>query len=157
MDKLLLRLSETVGILFLIAFIIFVSGDEKISTADPEELSASVISVTDTEGLSERNGIFLKKQFSVNPEELDYFCYFSSDSVMDVREYLIVKADKKVLQSLEESISSVLEEKQTLFRDYAPEQSALLDSGVLIHEKGYLLYAVGEDSDAVLSEFRDNL
>lgn len=157
MDKLLLRLSELVGILFLVSFVIFVSSDEKISSADPEELSLTVISVADTEDLVERNGIFLKKQFSVDPEELDYFCYYSSDSVMDVREYLIVKADEKTLQSLTESISSVLEEKQTLFRDYAPEQSALLESGILIYEKGYLLYAIGNDSDEVLSEFRDNL
>jgi hypothetical protein len=39
----------------------------------------------------------------------------------------------------------------------APEQSGLLLASSLVYEKGFLIYAVGENVDEALVKFRDNL
>ncbi len=157
MNKLILRLSEFVAIVCLAAFILFVTADEKISTADPQQLCDNVMSVANPDELIERDRLFIKKLYSTDASSFEFFCCYSSDSVMDVREYLIVKTDKKSADTLMDEIEKTREEKQKLFESYAPEQSGLLKSAALVYEKGFLIYAVGKNSDAVLSEFRNNL
>lgn len=157
MKKFLLRSSELIALAALVAFIIFVSSEEKISDADPGQLCAHVMSIADKSGLLERDKLFLKKQYSSDASAYEHYCYYSSDSVMDVREYLIVKTDKNNAEALIDEIEKVRDEKQLLFESYAPEQSGLLKASALVYEKGFLLYAVGENADEVLSEFRDNL
>ena len=157
MNKLIIRLSEVVAVVCLVAFILFVTADEKVSTADPQQLCDSVMSVADTDELIERDRLYIKKQYSSDASAYEFFSYYSSDSVMDVREILIVKTDKKSAESLIAAIEKARDEKQKLFESYAPEQSGLLKKAALVYEKGFLIYAVGENSDEVLSEFRNNL
>ena len=76
---------------------------------------------------------------------------------MDVREILIIKADKELCEQITDNIDSVRQEKKKLFDSYAPEQSALLESSVLVYERGYLFYFVGENPTEALSAFRNNL
>ena len=44
MNKLLLRLSEVVALVCLVAFIIFVSSEEEISDTDPSVLCTEIVS-----------------------------------------------------------------------------------------------------------------
>ena len=157
MNRLIIRLSELVALVCLVAFILFVSGEEEISVSDPQELCKNVISTVNTDGMTERNKLFLKKKYNTDTEALEYFCYYSTDSAMDVREILIVKADKEQCELITEEIDSVRTDKKKLFDSYAPEQSALLESAVLLYEKGYLFYFVGENPEEALSVFKSNL
>ncbi len=157
MNKLIVRLSEFVALVCLVAFIMFVSDKEEISTADPEQLCSQIISQVNTEGMTERNNLFLRKKYNADTDALDYFSYFSTDYVMDVREILIIKADKAQCEQLIESIDNIRIESKKLFDSYAPEQSMLLESAVLVYEKGYLLYFVGDNPSKALSVFRNNL
>lgn len=157
MSKLIIRLSEVVALICLVAFILFVSGEEEVSDKDPKQLCDEIISFVSTDGMTERNNLFLKKKYNTDTESLEYFCYFNTDSVMDVREILIIKADKEQCEQIKENVDSVRTEKKKLFDSYAPEQSALLGSSVLVYEKGYLFYYVGENPEETLSFFRNNL
>lgn len=157
MNKLLLRLSEVVALVCLVAFIIFVSSEEEISDTDPSVLCTEIVSSVNTEDMTERNNLFLKKKYNTDTDTLEYFCYYSTDSVMDVREILIIRADKEQCEQIKENIEATRTEKKKLFDSYAPEQSALLGSAVLVYEKGYLFYFVGENPEAALSIFRNNL
>ena len=157
MDKLIIRLSEAVGIVCLIAFIIFVSSDNEMSRTGPGYLSEQVIASADTEGLILRDDLFLKKKYALDAERLEYGILYSSDSVMDVREYMLLKPESGYEKEALEAIEKVLTEKQTLFEDYAPKESALLSSRVLTAEKGYILLAIGNDAAQILDIFRNNL
>ena len=73
---------------------------------------------------------------------------------MDVREIIIIKL--KDGASSDEAIQKIkkrLEEKQTLFEGYAPEQSAMLQNYVLKQKAGFVFYAVLTDKEAALSAF----
>ncbi len=157
MNKLIIRLSEVVALVCLVAFIIFVSSDEETSATDPEHLCKQIISSVNTDGMTERNNLFLKKRYNTDTEQLDYFCYYSTDSVMDVREILIIRADKEHCEPIMESVESQRQEKIRLFDSYAPEQSSLLKNAALVYEKGYLFYYVGENPSDALLLFRNSL
>ena len=157
MNRFILRLSEFVALVCLVAFIMFVSSEEEISDTEPRQLCKHIIASVNTDGMTERNNLFLKKKYNTDTDSLEYFSYHSTDSVMDVREILIVKADKQQCEQIKESIDKARIEKKKLFDSYAPEQSALLETAVLVYEKGYLFYFVGDNPSDALSVFRNNL
>ena len=157
MNKFIIRLSEFVALVCLAAFILFVSGEDEISDTKPDQLCNQIISQVNTDGMTERNNLFLRKKYNTDTESLEHFCYYSTDSAMDVREILIIKADKQKCAEIQENINRVRLEKKKLFDSYSPEQSALLESAVLIYEKGYLFYFVGDNPATALSLFRNNL
>lgn len=157
MTKLILRLSEVVGIVCLIAFIIFVSTKNEASITEPDYLSEQIISAADTEGLALRNSLYIKKKYGIDTDKLEHFTLYSSDSVMDVREYMLLKPADGYEKEALDSIKRVIDDKLTLFKDYAPEESALLSARVLVNEKGFIFLAVGKDSALLLDIFRSNL
>ena len=157
MNKLIIRLSEFVALVCLTAFILFVSSEDEVSTVNSQQLSDKIISSVSIDGMTERNNLFLKKKYNADTDAIEFFSYYSTDSAMDVREILIIKADKELCEQITDNIDSVRKEKKKLFDSYAPEQSALLESSVLVYERGYLFYFIGENPTEALSAFRNNL
>lgn len=157
MTKLILRLSEVVGIVCLIAFIIFVSSQNETSRTEPDYLSEQIISAADTEGLVSRNSLHIRKKYGIDTDRLEYFSLYSSDSVMDVREYMLIKPADGYEKEVFDTLDKVLSDKLSLFEDYAPEESSLLSGRVLVSEKGFIFLAVGKDAALLLDIFRSNL
>lgn len=158
MKQFMVKLSEFVSIVCLVAFIIFVSSDKEISGKNALEIAESVASEINLEGAIQNSSKSLKKQYGIDSAEIDSFSYYSCENVMDVRELLIVKVNEdsqgqRILSILEEKLS----EKKTLFESYAPEQSAILSKAVLVYQGGFVFYAVGEDSDIALAAFNNIL
>ncbi len=158
MKKNTLRLGELVCVLLLAGFIAFVASQDKISTAPVKTVVKSVISVCDLKELEKRDKLELKRKFSVDASDYRGFAYYSSDSVMDVRELLIISADNKsALEEAEKKIKKYVTEKAELFEGYAPKESELISSHVLLSKKGYLLFYIGEEKERVVSAFSEKL
>ena len=154
MKKLILRFGELLCVAFLALFIVFVSSDEKKSDAPIDEVFASVESVCDLDGLKKSDITGLKKQFSFDTDVIADFYYYCSDSVMDVRELLIISLeDISVQEVFEEKLLSYADEKRQIFESYAPREEEMLSSRVLIAKNGYILFYVGNETEAVASEF----
>ena len=158
MKKFFLRLGELICVALLVVFIVFVSTRDKVSTTPFEEVSKSVTASCNLEDLIERDGLDLKRQLSLEAGEYKGFVYYSSDSVMDVRELIVLSSDnKELLSQAKEKITVYIEEKAGLFEGYAPEESELINSHVLTEKKGFLLFYVGEGKEKVLSAFSEAL
>ena len=157
MTKLILRLSEVVGIVCLIAFIVFVSSQNEASLTEPDYLSEQIISAADTDGLVSRNSLHIRKKYGIDTDRLEYFSLYSSESVMDVREYMLIKPADGYEKEAFDAIDRVISDKLMLFKDYAPEEGALLSDRVLVSEKGFIFLAVGKDAPLLLDIFRRNL
>lgn len=158
MKKFFLRLGEALCVLLLIAFVAFVSSQDKISAVPFKEVSKAVTSACDLKQLNKRDKLELKRKFSLDAADFKGFAYYSSDSVMDVRELLIVSADnKEALKKAQEKISLYVSEKAQLFEGYAPKESELISSHVLTEKKGYLLFYIGQEKEKVLSAFSESL
>ncbi len=158
MRKFFLRLGEVFCVFLLVCFIAFVSSQDKISTVPFKTVSKSVASVCDVKKLEKRNKLDIKRKFGLDTADYKSFVYYSSDSVMDVRELLIISADNKdVLEAAEKKISKYVTEKAELFDGYAPKESELISSHVLTVKKGYLLFYIGEEKEKAVSAFSESL
>ncbi len=158
MKQVVVRLGEIVCLVCLVAFIMFITSDEKISDKTAEEISAEVISVINAENMTEVDFKKTNKHFGIDKSQYTSVVYYFCEDVMDVRELFIAKAvDDSESQSILSAVEKKLSEKKALFESYAPEQSALLEKAVLVYEKGVVFYAVGEDAQTALSEFSNSL
>ncbi len=125
------------------------------SSKTGEEVFTPVIDAFEMGELKVRDGKTLKKEFSFGEEDVETVLYVSSDSIMEVRELLLVEAKSKDdVSSIAEKIQSRVESKKALFKNYAPEQSALLENYTLIKKGKFILYIVSDSPDAVIKAFK---
>ncbi len=154
MKKKLIRLGEIICTLCLAVFIVFTCSGDKKSTVPFKDVHKAVASVCDLEGLINGDVLSIKKQFSLDTEDIADFVYYHSESVMDVRELLIIRVDELSLQeAFKERIEDYAENKQQIFESYAPREEEMLASHLLTSEDGYILFYVGNETQAVNSEF----
>lgn len=158
MKKTLLRLGEVLCVVLLVGFIAFVSSEDKISTVPFKDVAKAVASACDLKELKKRDKLELKRKFSVDADDYTGFVYYSSETVMDVRELLIISSDNKdSLRAAKEILNKYVSEKAELFEGYAPKESELISSHVLTDKKGYLLFYIGGEKEKVLSAFTESL
>lgn len=158
MKKFFLRLAEVFCVVLLIAFIVYASSMHKISSVPFEELSAAVTSVSDIKELQKRDNLEFRDKFSLEAEDyIDFVCY-SSESVMDVRELVIVFSDNKSAnEKIKSNIEAYVNQKLELFEGYAPQESKMISLHMLEQKKGYTVFYIGQDKEAVLSAFSEKL
>lgn len=148
------RIAEIICIVILVVFIGFLSKEETTSDKTAKEVAKAVFSAVDTSGLKKQSKLQIKKELSLSVDSFDGMYFIKSDDIMDVREIIIIKL--KDGASSDEAIQKIkkrLEDKQTLFEGYAPEQSAMLQNYVLKQKAGFVFYAVLTDKEAALSAF----
>ena len=158
MKKSKLRLGEAICVLLLILFIFFTASQNTVSDTPFDDVSKSTLGACNLEGLEERDGLALKKKFSFEADSFNGFTYYCSDSVMDVRELLIigVKQDSSA-RTVTQALTKYVEEKEKIFDGYAPKESELISSHVMLNKKGYILFYIGEEKEKVVSAFSDSL
>lgn len=156
MKKVILRLCEAACVLALAAFIVFVCSQDSISTVPFKQVAGAVTSASDLKELKKRDKLEFKDKFALDAKAYKGVLYYSSNSVMDVRELVILFTDNKQdLKAAQESIRAYVTEKGRLFEGYAPKESELISSHLLLNKKGYILFYIGEDKEKVLSAFSE--
>lgn len=152
------RIRELLCVAVLIAFVFFLTDSSSISEKSGDEVFNAVnaeIKISEQADIRQCDHQRIKKEFGLAHNDFEYIAYYASDSVMEVRELLIIKLkDKSQLDAVTEAIEKRVEEKSELFRGYAPEQSAMLGQYVLEYKKGFVLYAVSDTPDKLISVFK---
>lgn len=153
-----LRFKEIICVILTAAFLFGVTREQPPSETSAAEMAAALLAVTDVSALHECKNAEFKREFLLNPNDYDGVAYYASDSIMEVRELLVVRlADEQQGEALAERIRGRVQDKIALFDGYAPEQEALLDGYVLEHTRGFVLFAVCDEPEAVRQTFRDHL
>lgn len=148
------RIAEIVCIVILLVFIGILSAEETASDKTVKEVAGAVIASVDTKGLKKQSELQIKKELSLSADSYDGIYFTKSEDVMDVREILIIKLRED--QSADETIEKLkkrMNDKQTLFEGYAPEQSAMLQSYVLKQKAGFIFCCVLEENQTAVSAF----
>lgn len=154
MRKFTVRFFEIICVVALCAFISYMVGSEDYSEKTVKEIRENIISSIDIDGLSRIKSNKIKEEFGFDFDTMEGYCYYASDSVMDVRELMIIKLKKdEKPDSVLEIIEKRVKQKQALFDGYAPEESALLKNYKLKYSGGFIFYAVGKDSADALNIF----
>lgn len=154
----LFRIGEVCCVLLLAVFIFFITASDSISDKTVKQVEKPVVKVSDVKNLQKIDKKQFKKQLKLDPDSFDGYCYYASDSVMDVREVIIIKLkDTAQAQQVEAALSSRVKEKHTLFENYAPKESDLLKNHILESKSGFVYFAVGETAQEGLEAFKSSL
>ena len=152
------RAGAILCVVLTIVFVFFVTRKVPVSDKTVDEIAARLTESFDTSELTLRSGGEFKKTFLLSAGDYDGVVYYSADSIMDVRELLVVRLkDESQSQQLVNVIKSRAEDKIVLFNGYAPEEEALLGSYVLESSRGFVLFAVCSNPDKVLESFKEAL
>ncbi|MBQ1251417.1 MAG: DUF4358 domain-containing protein [Firmicutes bacterium] len=90
----------------------------------------------------------LRQMFSLDASACDNAIIYTSESLMDVSELLIVKvSDPSQISSLEEVVYKHLENQKTTFDGYGTDQYDLLCDAIVLSKGDYFFYGVSEDID----------
>ena len=149
---------EILCVVLLFVFVGVMLFQNNGSSKTGEEVFTPVIDAFEMGELKVRDDKTLKKEFSFGEEDVENVLYVSSDSIMEVRELLLVEAKSKDdVSSITEKIQSRVDSKKALFKNYAPEQSALLENYTLIKKGKFILYIVSDSPDNVIKAFKKAL
>lgn len=152
------RRGEIISVVLLFAFIGFLFFQNSASTKSAKEVFEKVSSAVDISYLKERDNATLKKEFSFSEKDVENVLYISSDSVMEVRELLLVEAKTTDdVDAIIEKIKSRTEEKKALFKNYAPEQSALLENYALEKKGKFIMFTVSDTPEKFVKAFKKAL
>jgi len=125
------------------------------SSKTGEEVFPPVMEAFEIGELKLRDEKTIKKEFSFSVEDVENVVYISSDSIMEVRELLLVETKSKDdVQAIAEQIQSRVESKKALFKGYAPEQSALLENYALVKKGKFILFTVSDSPETVIKAFK---
>lgn len=148
---------EIICVVLLVAFVFMLSKGYAESTKTAEEMFESVKAAACSDGLKKCTKAQFKKETGFSENEFESVVYYASDSVMEVREVMIVKLGSADGQALVQKLKENNEKKAELFKGYAPKQSALLESYVLTEKAGFVFYAVCDEPQKAVAEFNKNL
>lgn len=152
------RFFEIACVVLLAVFIAAMLAGNAGSSKTAEEVFTPVVSQVDLDALKVRDNKVIVKEFSFGEENVENVVYISSDSVMEVRELLLVEAKSSDdVQKLTELIKTRVESKKALFKNYAPEQSALLENYTLVKKGKFILYTVYDSPEKIVSAFKKAL
>lgn len=152
------RFFEILCTVLLAVFIVAMLAGNAGSSKTAEQVFEPVIEQVDLEVLKVRDDKVLVKEFSFGEKDVENVIYISSDSVMEVRELLLVEAKStEDVQKITELIRSRVESKKALFKNYAPEQSALLENYVLVKKGKFILYTVYDSPEKIVKAFKKAL
>ena len=152
------RFFEILCTVLLAVFIASMLAGNAGSSKTAEQVFEPVIEQVDLEVLKVRDDKVLVKEFSFGAKDVENVIYISSDSVMEVRELLLVEVKStEDVQKITELIRSRVESKKALFKNYAPEQSALLENYVLVKKGKFILYTVYDSPEKIVKAFKKAL
>ncbi len=152
------RYFEILCAVVLVVFIGAMLAGNAGSSKTAQEVFTPVTEQVDLDSLMVRDNTVLVKEFSFGEKDVENVIYISSDSVMEVRELLLVEAKtSEDVQRITELIKNRVEAKKALFKNYAPEQSALLENFVLIRKGKFIFYTVYDEPEKLARAFKKAL
>ena len=138
-----------------IAFIVFSlrGGKSSASARDVFEAAKKSMDLSDT---AEAEPSMIKRLYGIDPETLDgcYLLYPSTN--MGAKELFVAKLSEGFdEEKLVQAINDRLDSQKKSFDGYGAEQFMLLnDRSRIVCERGFVIFAVCPESDAVIAAFR---
>ncbi len=98
------------------------------------------------------------KAFGFDLSKTDGLVYYENTDIMDVSELLVVKLkDAEDAEEFRTAVETYIANQKNLYKNYAPEQYALLEDSILEVSGNTLFYCTATNADALYDAFRKAL
>ena len=156
MSKLRYRIPEVLCVTALIAFIVLLIFSRSGGSEKPvDEIAAPVIKAMDEGQMTRQPKADAAGAFSIDLSQAEGLVYYANDDIMDVSECLILKLkDESDAESVQASIEAHIASQKNLYKNYAPEQYALLNDSLLEVSGNMIFYCTAKNADALYDAFR---
>lgn len=149
---------EAICIVLLVVFIGYMAGNTGNSNKTPEEIEAAVTQSMDMNGLKKADNGAFRTRFGYDMGEFAGVVYYKSESIMDVREMLIIKLPEgNDGEAVSEKLRTYADEKAALYESYAPDEFFLLSNSVIEVKGNYLFFCVADEAAVAYESFCDAL
>lgn len=159
MSRKLYPLLEVLCVAALIAFITFLVLSRSGGTEKPVgDVASPVLATLDKGQMTEQSNADAAKAFGFDLSKAEGLVYYENEDIMDVSELLIVKLnDAEDAESFRTAVETYIANQKNLYKNYAPEQYALLEDSILDVSGNTLFYCTAKNADALYDAFRTAL
>lgn len=131
----------------LVLFALSALRQDRARSLDFAAVSARMAAETAGQDVSALDANGFQSRLGIAPEGVGDWLYYASDAVMDVTELLAARGEPAQLDRLQAAVEDHLAAQLEGFRNYGPEQVALLERAILWQRGGCLFFAVSERAD----------
>lgn len=159
MSRKLYPLLEILCVAALIAFITFLVLSRSGGTEKPVgDVASPVLATLEKGQMTEQSNADAAKAFGFDLSKAEGLVYYENEDIMDVSELLIVKLnDAEDAESFRTAVETYIANQKNLYKNYAPEQYALLEDSILDVSGNTLFYCTAKNADALYDAFRTAL
>jgi hypothetical protein len=159
MSRKLYPLLEVLCVAALIAFITFLILSRSGGTEKPVgDVASPVLATLEKGQMTEQSNADAAKAFGFDLSKAEGLVYYENEDIMDVSELLIVKLnDAEDAESFRTAVETYIANQKNLYKNYAPEQYALLEDSILDVSGNTLFYCTAKNADALYDAFRTAL
>ena len=159
MSRTLYPLLEVLCVAALIAFITFLVRSRSGGTEKPVgDVASPVLATLEKGQMTEQSNADAAKAFGFDLSKAEGLVYYENEDIMDVSELLIVKLnDAEDAESFRTAVETYIANQKNLYKNYAPEQYALLEDSILDVSGNTLFYCTAKNADALYDAFRTAL
>ncbi len=150
---------EVLCVIALFFFIVWICATHSGGTEKSvDEVAAPVINVMTQDQMARKSNADASKAFGIDIDKTEGIVYYANDNVMDVTEMLIVKLnDSGDTGEFKEAIQNRVTDRKNLYKNYAPEQYALLEDSVIKINGNIVFYCTAVNSDALYEAYKKAL
>ncbi|TQR46472.1 DUF4358 domain-containing protein [Paenibacillus popilliae] len=96
----------------------------------------------------------LKKLYDLGSEQVEDFLLYTASSNVKADEIVVLKVkDESLIDSVKASIAQRIDAQAVKFKDYRPDEYALLEKHVLKVKSHYVLFVVSADAEQIKKAF----
>lgn len=158
MNRLAIRRIKLITLVVVILGLLyypFYNGD---SDTDIQVMDKTMSKLVNQKTVVKQDATGLKRYFDIDAKDTEGFVFFTSKSLMDVDEVLIIKLHKNDKgKKLYQAVEARIAKQKKNFDGYGTNQTELLNKHELILKKGYLFYGVSKKVDTWKHCFQDML
>ncbi len=129
----------------LIVFLISVYSMQDADDVSLKKIDRDLCKKTDIEEMEKCNPRQLMQFTGLDAAAFDSFLYYKSGEALSAEELIIIKADSPDdLDTAQDAVESRISSQITTYKDYAPDQAAMLNNAIVSRRGDYLFYCTAE-------------
>lgn len=148
------------GIVFL-CMLIFIGSFLRVPSNSKTPFGTVVTDSTKTLSLDDytlEDNRGIRRFLGIDPSTYEAITYYKNNDDMQASEIVVVQfKENNQSSSFEEAMNKRIENQNNIYASYLPKQATLVKNAVIYTQANYGIYVVNQNTDAILSSFKESL
>lgn len=129
-------------------------GCGKEKSINLSDINNEIAKVVDTGKMRKADAKDLKKIYGLDDSKIDSFVLYRAESNVKADEILLIKVkDKSDIDEIEDKIRKRNDNQAQKFKDYLPDEYAIIQKYILKNKGDIVVYSVSKDADKIEEAF----